>query len=147
MTGQHRWSIIGLIILLSASLPATAQAQSYVDPVWTYLQNQYETASELNYSSLNYVIGKVNDGETDSWNFYLYAGTNYLFSAVCDNDCSDIDLVLANERGEEILSDTETDDTPVIMFNPGTSGTYTITIEMYECSVNPCYYGIGLFYQ
>jgi hypothetical protein len=71
----------------------------------------------------------------------------YVISAVCDNDCSDIDMVISNDKGREEASDTESDDTPVLEFSPKKSGSYKITIKMYECSTNPCYYGIGIFWK
>ena len=64
---------------------------------------------------------------------------------VCDEDCSDIDLSLLDGYGNLVVEDIEVDDAPVIEFTVTASGDFTLGVEMYECSVEPCYYGVGLF--
>ena len=142
-----RAGLLGAALALLWVLPVGLNAQSYVQPVWDQLQSQYEVADEYGYSTMNYVIGKINDDAEDSWTFYFDRDMDYIISAVCDNDCSDIDMVLSNDKGKEVASDTESDDTPVLEFSPPKSGSYKIVIKMYECSTNPCYYGIGIFWQ
>jgi hypothetical protein len=65
--------------------------------------------------------------------------------AFCDEDCSDIDLYLEDENGNEIDSNVSTDDVPIIECRPAWSGRFQIRVRMYECSVEPCYFGVGVF--
>jgi hypothetical protein len=64
---------------------------------------------------------------------------------VCDNDCADVDLVLEDDNGVVIASDTASDDNPVIRFTPSTTDYYWVQVTMPDCRVEPCGYGIGVF--
>ena len=75
----------------------------------------------------------------------LYGGYRYAITAACDQDCSDIDLVLFDSYGDKIDSDTESDDRPVIVVQPRTTETFQIRAIMVECASEPCAYGLGVF--
>ncbi|NET35422.1 MAG: hypothetical protein F6K19_25925 [Cyanothece sp. SIO1E1] len=124
-----------------------AHAQSYTEIVWTQIQNSYESASDDGYSMKNYIIGAIDEDEENTWTFYLQGGTEYLFRGFCDEDCNDLDLYLRDDDGDEIDSDIEDDDFPIIYFTPYTSGRYQIEVSMYACEVEPCYWGLAIFEQ
>lgn len=48
-------------------------------------------------------------------------------------------------RGPRISRDVAVDDTPVLQFVAPTSGNYRVRVEMADCNVNPCYYGVALY--
>ena len=66
-------------------------------------------------------------------------------SGVCDNDCRDLDLILLDERGNEISQDTSTDDIPIVNARPKWTGRFTLRVIMEDCRVNPCNYGVRFF--
>lgn len=75
----------------------------------------------------------------------LDAGRRYALVGVCDRDCSDLDLVLYDEDGYIVDSDTEPDDTPIVSVTPRETARYRLHVMMASCAVQPCYYGVGVF--
>ena len=136
-----------ILILVSALLSSTAYAQSYADTVWTKLQEWYEDYSGDGYSVENYVVGKLDEGETDSWSFWLGGGNNYTIIGVCDEDCGDIDLAIYDDGDALVDEDVLEDDYPIVSVSPTSDELFTVDVDMYECDVEPCYFGIAIFYD
>lgn len=76
----------------------------------------------------------------------LQRGFTYTLLGVCDEDCSDIDLSISDENGEEIDSDYKDDDVPILEVTPGRSGNYRVHVYMAGCTNEPCYYGVATFF-
>lgn len=131
-------------LALAALSPLPAVAQTWAESVWTQLQDQYMTAMAEGYESETFVIGKLYEGERVTWSLQLHEG-NYQIRAACDGDCMDVDLRFF-EDGMEIASDTATDYAPILNVDVYMDGAYEIEVEMYECSAEPCYYGVGVFH-
>ena len=92
-----------------ASSAAIAQAQSRVD--W------------------------LSSGENIMYDGYLYDGE--AVSAICDDDCYDIDLFLYDaETGDLVDSDTMEDAVPVVI--APYEGNFWIEVMMVGCSLEPC---------
>ena len=136
-----------ILILVSALLSSTAYAQSYADTVWSKLQDWYENYNEDGYGVENYVVGKLDEGETDSWSFWLKGGINYTIIGVCDEDCGDIDLAIYDEKDSLVDEDVMEDDYPIVNASPAKDELFTVDVDMYECDVEPCYFGIAIFYN
>ncbi len=137
---------IAAILLITILLPYAAHAQSYAQQVWDQLQAQYVSVSENGeYELINYIVGTLDDGTTDTWNFPFNVNVSYVITAACDNDCSDIDVTIKDNYGNILQEDTRTDDQPYVEFSPSASGIYQIEVNMYSCSENPCYFGFGVF--
>lgn len=134
-----------LIFCLIGFAATIAPAQSYTDVVWRQIQDAYDNASDDGYSVKNYILGAIDEGEDNTWTFYLSSSWDYKIQAFCDNDCDDIDLYLKDSDGDVIDEDTLEDDYPVVFFSPYKSGTYQIDITMYSCAVEPCYFGLAIF--
>lgn len=128
-------------------LASGAHAQSYADTVWDQLQDWYEDYSDDGYSVENYVVGKLDEDETDSWTFWLDGGNDYTIIGVCDEDCGDIDLTILDDDDDVVDEDVLEDDYPIVSVSPRRDGAYTIDVDMYECDVEPCYFGIAIFYE
>lgn len=87
--------------------------------------------------------GALNEGESEEVELELTAGS-YLIVGVCDADCSDLDLLLSHD-GDEVDSDYEDDDTPVLAVEVEEGGTLILRVEMAACGNGPCRFGIGVF--
>jgi hypothetical protein len=139
----------GLLIPIfagSLSLP-TAGAQEYaIETVMRQLDALLELEEDDGLQLHNYIVGKLDNGETDAWTMHLYEGVSYDIWGVCDDDCSDVDLrIYSEEDGSLISEDVETDNTPLGIIQPEKNGRYTIELDMYECAIEPCFFGIGIF--
>ena len=128
-------------------LPGQATAQDAAGTVWTQLEAVYGWADDQGYSTRNYVIGKLDEDEKDTWTMTLYGGNDYLIIGACDGDCGDLDISVLDENDNVVARDTETDDVPVIELDLKEGGRYQFRVTMYECSVEPCYFGFGVFYK
>jgi hypothetical protein len=81
---------------------------------------------------------------SDEYTFELKSGREYFIAAVCDQDCSDLDLKLHDENGKLIAEDDLVDDAPIVRVTPRWSGRFTLTVTMFDCSSAPCHYGISV---
>jgi len=140
--------IVGLIGAISLIAARPTHAQDYADFVWQQLQNQYDVvAGQGSYKLRSYIMGALNEDATESWTFPLNASTDYIVTGACDVDCSDIDIVVMDPNGNEVNADRLADDQPIVEFATKGTGKYTVQIEMYSCSVEPCYFGFGIFHR
>lgn len=137
-------SLLAALLLGLAVAPKAAEAQSHAQLVWTQLDRAYGKLSPEGYTSLNYVIGRINEGASDSWTFTLQAGTTYQVIGTCDSDCSDLDLDIL-EGTTSVGSDVLDDDVPIVIFVAARTATYTVKVIMAACSSQPCYFGFGVF--
>ncbi|MEZ4702035.1 MAG: hypothetical protein R2834_17005 [Rhodothermales bacterium] len=143
---MRRIALLVVILVSLAAMPASIHAQSYAQQVWDQLQRHYSVVSDLgDYQLRNYVMGTIREGETDTWTFTFSSDDEYVVTAACDNDCSDIDVKVLTESGKVIKEDTSDDDQPIVKFEPSSTDAYQIEVKMYKCSDNPCYFGFGIF--
>lgn len=134
-------------LLLLAARPGTLHAQSYAVQVWDQLQEHWKTISKnsQDWYLQNYIMGRINQGGTDTWTFYFEKGATYIITGACDNDCKNVDMTIKDENGTVVDQDKKDDDTPVLTLQPASSGKFSIEVEMAACKEEPCYFGIGIF--
>jgi hypothetical protein len=61
-----------------------------------------------------------------------------------DESCTDLDIVVTDVDGDELESDVELDDTPMVIFEAREATTVTVTVSMATCR-DDCHYGVGMF--
>lgn len=66
-----------------------------------------------------------------------------LFVGLCDNDCTDLDLVLLDSGGAVVDSDQLPDDYPIV--TAPRPGSYTVEVRMAACADAPCRYGVQAY--
>lgn len=91
------------------------------------------------------VTGDLDQGENEEFELALEGGMTYIIIGVCDGDCSDLDMALTTAGGDDVDSDYETDDVPMVMVEVERGQTYHLKVEMAACSVAPCAYGVGVY--
>lgn len=139
---------IGVCVALVASLTgSTVYGQSYATQVWDQLQGSYKQLKNNDWGLENYILGKLEKRQKDSWTFSLEKGRDYVIVGACDNDCSDLDLRVKDSAGRVVVDDTGIDDRPMTQFTVNTSGRFTVEVEMYTCRDEApyCAFGFGLF--
>jgi hypothetical protein len=133
--------IASLIILLFSSI--SWGGESYRDQVKAQLALiKLAGNSEGWEETHNDKFDKLDNGESDSFSFNLQRGKSYKIISVCDNDCSDLDLILYDENNNEINRDNSDDSTPMVEVRPKWTGQFSLKVSMYSCESNPCYYAI-----
>ena len=137
------------VVVLSTALAApviTAQSR-WEDQV----NDQIKRAAHILVDSLGYTrthdpyTGSLREGESEYLTLTLHSGTTYRVLGVCDNDCSDIDFRLYDADDNEVDSDTETDDVPIVKVAPRETMRYRLKVIMVACKTSPCFYGVGVF--
>jgi hypothetical protein len=87
-------------------------------------------------------IAALRQGAAQVFERNLKAGTAYRFIGACDNECGDLDLILLDSAGHVVEQDVSTDSFPQITITPDADALYRIVLQMYQCSIEPCYAGM-----
>lgn len=99
----------------------------------------------LSATVIEYFDGTIDSGEQNQVNIPVYPNRTYAIIAACDQDCTDIDLIVHEQNGNEVVADREIDDLPIVVFQTRSGYTYHFHAEMYQCSTSLCYYGAALY--
>jgi hypothetical protein len=90
--------------------------------------------------------GTLNTGESATFSITLPPGVTTVLTGVCDEDCVDLDLSLSS-NGYETDAARSGGNAPIVRVTPPQSTTYRVTVQMAECRMNPCSFGIAVFRQ
>lgn len=133
-------------VVLLAPIPTVAGAQSrWREQVNGQIEQAAKILKERGFSRTDTYDGSLDHEASEFLTLALRAGRQYALVAVCDNDCSDIDLRLYGPSDKELSADVEDDDKPVVTVAPTQDGKFRLKIIMAKCSTSPCFYGVGLF--
>jgi hypothetical protein len=140
---------LALAAVAGAFIATTAAARpqdEWVAQVRRLLQTAGRTFESRGYSMTHRIYtGSLNEGGTEMVSLDLDIGTQYQIMGACDTDCSDLDFVLYDSRGNQIDQDIELDDVPIVSVTPSRSATYRVKVTMAKCSAEPCRFGVGVF--
>lgn len=120
----------------AAAQPATVRTQ--LDSAATLMGREGFRAQD------DFVTGTLEAGEEEEFELELEGGKTYIIVGVCDNDCSDLDMALTTSGGEDVDSDYELDDVPMVMVEVPRGAVYRLKVEMATCD-GDCHYGVGVF--
>jgi hypothetical protein len=146
-----RRTIVAVVLAVGLMLAGEAEGQDWRELVVRQLDHAGELVradgrTDANVLSRNQLIGVLADEGTSYVEVLLQGGVEYFFAGACDQDCSDLDLRLyLAEDFEEVASDVETDDVPLLSFTAPTSGTYLLGVDMADCDEEICYYGFRVY--
>lgn len=133
-------------VALGVCTSAAAAQNQWRDRVEGYLKRAAQVLTDRGYSQTHETqIGSLRDDENASFTLTLHAGTPYALVGVCDSDCNDLDLVLYDADDNEVDSDVQTDDYPLVQVTPSETMRYRVKVVMASCRSNPCWYGIGVY--
>ena len=88
--------------------------------------------------------GVLDTDEGASFQMTLIQGTTYAIVAVCDDDCSRLQLTLLTPSGSEIAKERNSESLPTLHFTPATTMSYGIRVVMEGCRWNPCWYAVAV---
>jgi len=138
-------ALLGLGAAGLMAAPAAAQDE-WTQQVRRILQSVAQTYEDEGYSMTHDLYtGSLNEGQSATVTITLNIGTDYQLMGVCDTDCSDIDAILYDPKGNEVDRDVLDDDAPIVSVTPSRTGTYQVRVTMISCSAEPCRFGIGAF--
>jgi hypothetical protein len=141
----HALAVAAGLAVIASAAPLAAQPGPVVQ---SQLRAAVAEATSNGYALQGRLLyGALNDGAAETIRVSLTAGTSYLIVGVCDEDCSDMDLILSDATGRSLAQDILDDDTPVLTLEITRSGGYDLRVRMPDCSVNPCGYGVAILAQ
>ena len=126
---------------------ATA-SNDYEALVLRYLDAAYENnLSSQGFSpAFHSFLGSLDASGREEETLVLPANEVLALFGVCDNECSDLDIVLRDSSGRLLDEDTTTDDIPLVTTQTGSSPLEVrVEVRMIDCTVAPCYYAVGVF--
>jgi hypothetical protein len=88
--------------------------------------------------------GMLNTDEAASFKTTLIQGTSYAILAVCDDDCSRLQLTLLSPNGSDIAKERNSESFPTLHITAATTAVYGIRVVMEGCRWNPCWYAIAV---
>jgi len=124
----------------------SSSGTDYTQQVLAQLAQAQQTFTQQGFQQISAPFsGQLAQGQ--AWNVpvTLQAGGEYRIVGVCDNDCSDMDLVLYDGANNAISRDELTDSVPVVSVRPAYNGAFTVQAIMHTCSQSPCYYALALY--
>lgn len=152
--------VLGVIGSMIPSDPQSAQVQPATgavappatggDDAQAIILQQLQQAQAVAAQQGFQLVGQPFSGslaQGQSWNVpaQLAVGYEYRVLGVCDRDCNDLDLVLFDSAGRQVSQDTTTTNQPVVAVQPAYTDNFTIQVQMYNCSIAPCYYALALY--
>lgn len=150
--GNRMRSLVRHFLFVSVALGAAAPAAVAQNAV----VNQLLAATDTRISAMGYtrsdavsggtIRGSLRDSGSETTVAHLRAGRQYIIVGVCDEDCSDLDIVLYPATGNTALArDLLTDDAPIVQHQPSSTGDYRIYVSMADCDVEPCGYAVRIY--
>jgi hypothetical protein len=139
-----------------AQPPATTQPPAVNQPAVGDQNWQQTLATQLQQANAAFgqqgfqLVGQpytnsLSPGQTQDLPTDMNAGYEYQILGVCDADCADLDIRVYGGDGSLIAEDTSSTDHPNVGVLPSTSGTFSLQVSMYACTVAPCYYAVQLY--
>jgi hypothetical protein len=149
---RHSLAVALLALSLSACGGSRASATTgtgtseYTRQVQGYLANIASAAEKQGFRRVvgGPVFGSLDDDEKSSHDMTVVSGVDYVLFGACDNDCTDVDLIVYDQNNRMVKRDILADDKPVVMFTAERSAKYRIEVVMAVCSTEPCRYGLQL---
>jgi Caspase domain len=139
----RRTTVMSLAALVALCAPVSVVAQG---EAFDQVERQFEVMDESLldeglYPTGEMLKGYLNAGETESVDVWLNAPGIFKIAGVCDNDCSDVDLVLFDPDGDKVAEDLLVDDVPIVNVQATSTGSYRLEVRMVTCSIEPCFWG------
>lgn len=127
-----------------AVLATPAVGQRWERQVGERVQRTVEAVSRSSGAPVVKHSGALNTDESASFQTTLLQNTRYAIIAVCDDDCTRLQLTLLTSSGSEIAKERNSESLPSLHFTPATTMTYGIRVVMEGCRWNPCWYAVAV---
>ncbi len=140
-------AVLALAALPLAPAPARAQGVGgrWERETQEYLRRTTTALSEQGFEPMGEPkVGLLLVDQSEWFAITMHAGTSYTLVAVCDNECSGLDLVLYGTGRNEIEA-TRARPVPMIKVTPRETRPYRVKVTLTSCLLSPCWYGIGAY--
>lgn len=142
MTGGVRMRAI--LVLASAFIPASLMAQDRWDRQVRERLNRAIAAAHASRPPIIERSSALNGEESASFQVPLSEGGSYAILAVCDDDCTRLELTLLAPSGSELAKDRNSESLPTLQYNAKSTATHGVRVRMEGCRWNPCRYAVAV---
>lgn len=130
---------------LVAAAPAFPQTKRIEDYVRSLITDNVDPDEKL---VGRIEISQLQESNQTSVTVHIDPSKMYIVYGACDDDCDDLDLVAEDSDGEEVDSDQQSDDAPMMLIYPGAAGDeLTIWATMNSCSADACVLAVAVYEQ
>ena len=134
-----------LALLAIAALPAALSGQQrWEQQVQSRLARAVQAVPTASRLPVVKRSGMLNTDEEAFFQTTLVEGVSYAIVAVCDDDCSRLQLTLLSRSGSEIAKERNSESLPTLHFTAPTTQVYGIRVVMEGCRWNPCWYAVAV---
>ncbi|KQW82526.1 hypothetical protein [Brevundimonas sp. Root1279] len=91
--------------------------------------------------------GSLDNDETTRFGFPIVPGADFSVVAVCDGDCSDLDLRAYDASGRLVVENVQIDALPEVVISTTENEIAFIEVVMANCSQAPCYWQAKAFFK
>lgn len=129
-----------------ATTPADADANQWVAQVQGQLDAFRRDQVPAGYASwVPPQLDQLGARQMHTAQIPVQPGMSFLIIAVCDADCSDLDLVLTDARGNLITADQKEDDYPMVAYQGTSPEPLSLQVQMITCAAETCVYGYEIY--
>lgn len=122
---------------------ASGKADPYSASVLRQLARfQNDAVIQDNFSDRGQHVGKLRMGHRYTRPMTLERGEQYVFHAVCDQDCGHIRLRIVDENNLTVSESTS--NKPYVLHSPDRTQVYRVQVDMTGCREEECHFGVGL---
>ncbi len=132
-----------LCVLTVLATPAMAQ-QRWQRQVDERVQRLVQAVPRSSRAPVVQRLGQLNTDEAGSFQITLGQGMPYTILAVCDDDCTRLQLTLLTSSGSEVAKERDSESFPTLHVTPQSTMTYRIRVVMEGCRWNPCWYAVAV---
>lgn len=133
------------VAALAALLLATPAAAQSLDERMAYFDRGAEAAG-FGFAAGPFG-GSLGDDETTRFGFPIVPGADFSVVAVCDGDCSDLDLRAYDATGRLVVEDVTINALPEVVLSTTQNEIAFIEVVMANCSQAPCYWQAKAFFK
>ena len=120
----------GAMVASAATIELSLEQEQVICKLKETVEAQEKAGRKLVFLPL---IGKIKEKVEAPFTAKLSSNISYTILGVCDNNCSDLNLTLKNQKGKKIANDEKQDGIPVISFTPTEKSDYKITARPDNC--------------
>ena len=125
----------GAMVASAATIELSLEQEQVICKLKETVEAQEKAGRKLVFLPL---IGKIKEKVEAPFTAKLSSNISYTILGVCDNNCSDLNLTLKNQKGNKIANDEKQDGIPVISFTPTEKSDYKITARPDKCTTEKC---------
>ena len=89
--------------------------------------------------------GSVGSGGTASFTMELRGNLSYRIVGVCDDNCTDVDLILYDASERIVSEDVLIDDLPILDYTPTDDDTFRVEVVIVSCQPESCGWAVQAY--